>query len=165
VFVTGSDDPTRKGGSIAAWEIRESEHSVPVMRDVAVSDGPKSDMYRATIAAVVGAVESIAPGSSAKIHCRNKGIVDGINDGFERWRLRGWENASGRLPKALKIIKRYARVIAERKLTVVAEFCRKGASEFDGIFERLLVITREAAAPCELYLDPDTDSNPSDSDF
>jgi ribonuclease HI len=152
-WITGTDRPPRsgqKGPSAAAWQIKRAGE-ITASLGVAVSEGPKSEEYRAFVAAAVRAIEMLKPRSRVDIYCRSKTVVEAINEWLEKWESSGWKRKGGEL-KAKEIWQRFAGVKHSRCLSILAHHIKKGECSDDYIFDDLAERARRAAD--QLYKRP-----------
>jgi ribonuclease HI len=145
-WITGTDRPPalgKQGPSAAAWQIQRVGETTPSL-GVAVSEGPKSEEYRAFVAAAVRAIEMLKPRSRVDIYCRNNTVVKAINEWLEKWESNGWKRKGGEL-KAKEIWQSFSRVKHSRCLSIFAHHTKKGECLDDYVFDELAERARRAA--------------------
>jgi ribonuclease HI len=145
-WITGTDRPAssgEQGPSAAAWQTQRFGEVTPVI-GVAVSEGPKSEEYRAFVAAAVGVIEMLKPNSRVDISCRNEPVVKAINEWLEGWEANGWKRKGGEL-RAKEIWQRFLNVKRSRSLSIIAHHSRKGQNLEDDIFDQLAERARRTA--------------------
>lgn len=93
VHVMGVHKPIRKGGALtsaAAWQVREQGALEPEAPRAITSKSPKSDNWRATVAAGTGALADIPAGSVVTIFTRSEPFADAVKPGSTRKAADEW---------------------------------------------------------------------------
>lgn len=120
--ITGTSEKSAasnwRGVSACVAEVEQLGPKGVRRRLIHVSEAANSHEARAYVAAVASVVEALMPGSSVAIYCRNKFIVDALNDWLAGWAANQWNRSNGKPVAAKEIWSQVHNVITERHIDV-----------------------------------------------
>lgn len=122
IFLESSDLPKdiySPGPSACIWQIRTLDGIILDSPDPKQSRGDNSDEKRGLAAALIGALEKLAPDSRAVVCSPGTYIKDGIAFA-EKWRANGWRNSHNEPVANSDIWERYLELVNEHNLDVIA---------------------------------------------
>jgi hypothetical protein len=124
------------GPSVCIWQIDDC------FGQKISSPGPKrgrrrfSDEHRAICFALIGIVESLAPGSQVLIYIPYKWVVEAIElDDVRRWRSNNWRKNNRRPIANPEVWEHFLRIVERRKISVM---CARWSGRFQSALRKNL---------------------------